>query len=433
MSGRELTVEEIQAQEREGGLFDGKTWLRSPRPFFLSKKEAKGLMKLGHPMAQFQRASDRIYRGSVIGNRPSWIADLLDVGKPQWMVDLARDSALAEVTPRVIRPDLLLTDDGWAVTEIDSLPGGIGVTGWLSRLYGDAGWDILGEKNGMLEGFGEVVPEGARIIVSDESGDYRPEMEWLVEQLGGERSVARAEDERGGEGDIYRFFELFDWENIPAARDLAVLHVAGKLNITPAMKPHLEEKLWLALLKTPSLQSMWRDELRGSHLKTLQSVVPKGWVIDDAELPPHAALPDLNVHSWNDVAAFSQTDRELVVKVSGFSEEAWGSRGVFIGHDLPTDEWKAVIDRAVRESHSQPWIAQEFRPGRVVEHPYYDPETGVIRVMEGRVRVCPYFFVTDTGRTELGGCLATIVPKDKKKIHGMNDGILVPCVISDQD
>jgi len=28
----------------------------------------------------------------------------------------------------------------------------------------------------------------------------------------------------------------------------------------------------------------------------------------------------------------------------------------------------------------------------------------------------------------LGGCLATIVPADKKKIHGMRDGILVPCM-----
>ena len=48
--------------------------------------------------------------------------------------------------------------------------------------------------------------------------------------------------------------------------------------------------------------------------------------------------------------------------------------------------------------------------------------------MIGRVRLCPYYFVNQSGQTTLGGCLATIVPSDKKKIHGMRDGILVPCV-----
>ena len=48
--------------------------------------------------------------------------------------------------------------------------------------------------------------------------------------------------------------------------------------------------------------------------------------------------------------------------------------------------------------------------------------------MEGRVRLCPYYFVNDAGKTAMGGCLAAIVPADKKKIHGMRDAILVPVV-----
>jgi len=49
--------------------------------------------------------------------------------------------------------------------------------------------------------------------------------------------------------------------------------------------------------------------------------------------------------------------------------------------------------------------------------------------MRGRARLCPYFFADRDGRTSFGGCLATIVPADKKKIHGMKDGILVPCCL----
>ena len=50
--------------------------------------------------------------------------------------------------------------------------------------------------------------------------------------------------------------------------------------------------------------------------------------------------------------------------------------------------------------------------------------------MKGRVRLCPYYFVSgpwDKARADLGGVLATICPADKKIIHGMRDAILAPC------
>jgi hypothetical protein len=45
--------------------------------------------------------------------------------------------------------------------------------------------------------------------------------------------------------------------------------------------------------------------------------------------------------------------------------------------------------------------------------------------MKGRVRLCPYFFV-EQDKVKLRGALATIVPADKKLLHGMSDAILVP-------
>jgi hypothetical protein len=41
------------------------------------------------------------------------------------------------------------------------------------------------------------------------------------------------------------------------------------------------------------------------------------------------------------------------------------------------------------------------------------------------VRLCPYYFVAD-GKAKLSGALATIVPADKKLLHGMRDAILAP-------
>jgi hypothetical protein len=55
--------------------------------------------------------------------------------------------------------------------------------------------------------------------------------------------------------------------------------------------------------------------------------------------------------------------------------------------------------------------------------------------MQGRVRLCPYYFVgcgpsvSDGQDVKLGGALATIVPADKKLLHGMKDAAMVPCSI----
>lgn len=395
----------------------------SSRPFELTKKQKKTLTGLGHILHRFQAASDQLYRQSLQGKASAYVAEVLDAGKPQWLLDHQASEGQREVTPRVIRPDLLLTDEGFTASELDAVPGGMGTLGWLSQLYSEAGFEIYGGKMGMVEGFRSLFEAGADILVSEESSDYRPEMAWLAGQLGEGFRLCEAENWEGGDREVYRFFELFDWEAIPEIRKMAS---GGR--VTPPLKPHFEEKLWLALFWLPSLREEWRKLLRGGHLKTLEKIFPYGWVLDPAELPPHGAIPRLNVHSWDEVAGFSQRERRLVFKVSGFSELAWGSRGVTMGHDVSGEEWAEAIRGGLKARNHSPFVVQEFTETSLVEHPYYDPESGIEKVMTGRVRLCPYYFVDREGKSRLGGCLATIVPADKKKIHGMSDGIMVPCV-----
>jgi hypothetical protein len=423
-----LSLAELRDGLPEGGLFGGGAWRWSPEPFRLTRAEARRITSLGHPLARFQQACDALYRRSAAGKLPAWLADLLDAGKPAWLVRAQRHPGAAGQFPRVIRPDLILTHDGFAMSELDSVPGGIGVAAWLARTYASAGFDVLGGADGMIDGFRSLLPHGGVVLVSEEAADYRPEMEWLARGLGAEWSVTSAEGYEPDGRAVYRFFELFDWESVPSVRELADLSVAGKQAVTPPFKPHLEDKLWLALLWSPALRKTWETTLRGGHLQRLRELVPFGWVLDPSPLPPHASLPRLDAHSWDEVAGFSQKERQLVLKVSGFHETAWGSRGVFIGHDLPSAEWADRLENALAQSGGQPWVLQDFREGRIVEHPVFR-EDGTVETLRGRVRLCPYFFTDESGVTSFGGCLATIVPADKKKIHGMSDGILVPCVV----
>jgi hypothetical protein len=423
----ELSLSKLKSAMPAGGLFGGGGWRWSPEPLRLSPAEVRQITTMGHPLAMFQQACDALYRRSAAGRIVPWLAELLDAGKPDWMIQHQRDSGTVGQFPRVIRPDLILTEQGFAMTELDSVPGGIGIAAWLAQVYSEAGFDVLGGANGMVEGFRSLLPTGGAVLVSAEAVDYRPEMEWLVSQLGPAWEVVDAETYQPDGRPIYRFFELFDWRSIAAARPLAAAAAAGTIQLTPPFKPHLEDKLWLALLWSPALRKTWEQMLRGSHLQRLREWVPFGWVLDPSPLPPHASLPRLDAHSWNEVAEFSQKQRRLVLKISGFHPTAWGSRGVFMGHDLSSADWSEQLLNAVAQSATQPWIVQEFHEGRLVDHPVFLDDGSVVQ-LRGRVRLCPYFFTDLAGQTTLAGCLATIVPADKKKIHGMTDGILVPCI-----
>jgi hypothetical protein len=416
---RALSREAIQAAMPDGGLFAGGTWRWSPEPLLLEKKLWKELEGLGHVLAEFQRASDAIYRRSAKGKSPGWIASTLDRGKPEWLVaEQCRGDRSGEL-PRVIRPDLLLTETGFSLTEIDSVPGGIGMTAWLAAQYDKAGFSVLGGGRGMHEGFSSVLPEGGAVAISDESADYRQEMKWLLAEIGGGRELLRAEHLNECESrPLYRFFELFDWKSIPALPAYAT----GGGKITAPFKAHLEEKAWLALFHFPGLRSLWQKELRAAHIERLMQIIPLGWLLRDVELPPEAALPGLGVNSWTEVMEFSQKERRLVLKISGFDETAWGSRGVFVGHDMPSNEWREKLRHALDDSQHC-WMMQSFSEAKIIDHPVYQ-EDGSVLSMPGRVRLCPYYFTDDSGHTKLGGCLATIVPLDKKKIHGMSDGVL---------
>jgi len=419
------------------GLFAFKDWLISPDAFPISEKFASELEQLGHRLFVFQRACNQLYQLSVRGKQPAWIAQYLDAGKPAELVELSRQKVFRDELPRVIRPDLILTENSYIIAEIDSVPGGIGLTGWLNRTYSALGQDVIGGEEGMLDGFQNVLPNGGDILVSEESATYRPEMEWLAAQLNLHRTsnlehptskwrVVPAENYEPQPGrDVYRFFELFDLPNIPKIEVLLRSAAEGKVRLTPPVKPFLEEKMWFALFWLKPLRQFWRRELGDKYFLKLRQVIPHTWLLDPMPLPQHAVIPRLEIHDWREAAKFSQKERDLLLKVSGFSPLGWGSRGVALGADLPHSEWEKRIDHALANFAIQPTILQQFHKGSLFEHSYYDGESGEVRTMKGRIRLCPYYFVEDD-RVKLRGALTTIVPADKKLIHGMRDGILVP-------
>ncbi len=431
----------------------------APSRLHCPAKEADAIEALGADLLGFYRALNNLYNRSARGTAPAFIAEYLDRGKPEQIVKLARQNRFKQEVPGVIRPDLILTADGFVATELDSIPGGMGFVGAMTEAYCRLGLESLGGEDGIPSAFAEMLRNLTRaeyptvaIVVSDESADYRNEMEWLAAAMRRRRLAdawlrrpeeivftedglfIRHEDGREARLDaMYRNFELFDLFNVPKQELMLYAARHNRVKITPPPKATMEEKLAFALLHHFALASLWRAELGKDRFERLQRILPKTWVIDPRPLPPQGTIAGLEaggvpVSDFRQLVALPKSERAYVVKPSGFSELAWGSRGVKVGDDLTRDEWTATIETALASFDRTPWILQRFHKAKLVRQRYLDRERDEIREYDGRVRLCPYYFVTGEESVRLGGVLATIAPADKRLIHGMSDAVMTSSI-----
>jgi len=448
-------------------LFEDKTWKLSPHAWPITPKELEEIKTLGQACLDFHKALETLYIRSSEGKKllrnkdliAPWVADYLDRGKPHHLVKHGRCKVTRGQLPVVIRPDLLITDDGFALTEIDSVPGGIGLTAFLNRLYSSVNDQVIGNADLMLEYFYKALAAKTPdkyapmivIVVSDEAATYRPEMIWVCEELQklGKRVFCFHPDEVYPLGDsmhvsidgnpekvdiIYRFFELFDIPNLKTIPFFFEALENEEVELTPPMRAFQEEKLSLGLFHHGMLAQFWSENLPKRSFKALSKAIPKSWVMDHTPLPPTAVLDGplvggKPIREWSDLSNASQKERNLIIKISGFHETAWGARSVTLGSDSSKEVWQEGIQQAVEMSENNLHILQEYQKPKRLTHPVYADRENVFG-MQGRIRLCPYFFV-DGETAELAGILATFCPADKKIIHGMRDAAMLPCQLVD--
>jgi hypothetical protein len=434
-------------------------WQLSPTPFALTPPQMEFIQSLGGHLLALLKAQDTLYTQNNKPDSPTaWVADYLNQGKPDSLLQIARNKRFKGHTPLVIRPDLLITDDGFALTEIDSVPGGIGFIAGLHHLYQQAGFTLTGEQRPIAIAFAQWLQQlpqpgnGVQVIVvSDEAQDYWPEWVWLVAQLPASSTVRLAKpqdlnlhrdqlvlDLPNGQTEpvslIYRFFELFDLPNLPKWPLIQYAIQKGLVACTPPLRPHLEEKAWLALWHHPHLRPEWQQLLPAETMTALDSIIPPGWILDPRPVPPHAhitpVLTDpatgLPLQHWHTLAGWGKKAREWVIKPSGFSPLAWGSRGVTIGHDVPQADWASAIQTALSQFGQTPYLLQPFQKPKSATYQQLSEDGHTLTQRMGRTRLCPYYLVENDDVTLLG-VLATTCPADKKIIHGMKDAVLAPC------
>lgn len=444
-------------------FFKNKTWQLSPTPLELPTEIVNELNQIGEACFEFLGGINKLYQASKINKSilrnkhliVPWVADYFDRGKTKNILQHSNLEFLRNSIPKIIRLDLLLIENGLALTEIEVIPGGIGFTSFLHRLYEKDENGLIGGSQEMLNGFYEsmtsLIPHKNNptilLAVSKESETYRPEFEWLAEELSKsgkqvycvdpetiyyENSKLKfVKNEKIVEIDvIYRFFELFDLEGISTSSIILEAIEKKEVIVSPPLKPIFEEKLCLALFHHYQLQDYWKETLTKESLKLLQKIIPLTWIIDGTSFGPNAILngPNINgrnLKSWEELGEATQKNRDYIIKISGFHEKAWGARSVTLGSDCSQEDWKRALNEAIENGPNHPFIIQEFKKPKKITHPIYD-ETGEPTIHAGRVRLCPYF-MKNHSKITVKGILATICPANKKIIHGMTVATFIPC------
>ena len=188
------------------------------------------------------------------------------------------------------------------------------------------------------------------------------------------------------------------------------------------------------LFHHPELAAFWVYQAlpqRTAVQDEKQRVLPRTWILDPRPVPRRRSFrtwqsADARCRTFVALAQTTQKERRLVIKPSGFSELAWGSRASPSG----------TICR--KSNGPPPWNRHSSRFQR---HPCYRNFTKVVCSIQptsmndaipwcrcpGGTLVALLFYCRRQGRA---GGVGHAVPSNKKIIHGMVDAIMAPCAIN---
>ena len=254
---KELSYSSLNEELLQQPLFKAKSWQLSSQTFKLEKRQEQHLALIGVAIHSLLSALRQLYlqARSSYSDEYNWVRDYLERGKPEWICQLSQDTRFTPQMLSVMRPDIILTNTGYALTEIDSLPGGIGLTELLYQTYtkdtsNTSPFTLLEEFHAALA---RLRPDKENpvviIIYNDEGETYWPEFDWIAAQLrsnGKKVYTSHVKDitcdtntvsfNHNGEqmtaDVIYRFFELFDDSSKNLIQGIAAVMNHSNLAIT---------------------------------------------------------------------------------------------------------------------------------------------------------------------------------------------------------
>lgn len=365
-------------------------FLVSPEPLYLSAQEGQEVLRIGRDVVDFMHATDELYRSEAD------VKELFDKGKPPSLRQ-AREARYL-----FARPDLLMTEKGFSICEIETSPFGLALAELLNRAYRTAGFDTLVADGILRKFFVRNTPPQGTIVYSEKTSSYLGQLQFLAKELmsGGDRRW-RVEQAYYAVGknhlNIYRGFYQYEYVS-----DLFVNNLVQTLleepenSVIPSFTPHMEEKGLLSLIWDRRWEQFLTHQLGVATFQHLREVIPPTWIIGQEQFFA-PGLPQ-GVSSSEGLASLSKSKRKFVLKKSGFGSGSSWAEGVTFLQEKSSERVRTLLIAAVQDTQSL-YIVQEFRSSQ--ERPMsYDKDTDTIDHMQARIRLTPYFSMVagDEGR-----------------------------------
>lgn len=354
----------------------------SSEPLYLPKNQLAEVAHIGKDLSQFIGLVEELYQ------QEGAVRTLLNRGKPEiFCVDKPFQYLF-------IRPDLIITNEGFAVCEIETSPFGLALAHLLAQGYQEEGFTTVVSANELSAYIQQQTAKKGAIIYTNHTQAFSGQLAYLADRVFSEEKDRHWQVRKSGEykGDppaIYRGFYLVEALTDPTVKKLVDSY--PKVSILPSLTPQLEEKAILSLLWDKRWESYLTRQLGLAVFNHLKHVVPPTWVVGQEKF--FSGTFPKGIESALDLVKLSRSQRAFVLKPSGFCEEGSWARGVEFLSKLSAQNAGRQIDHALREIDNL-WVLQQFIPGRKIEM-YYINDDGNRERMMGKVRLTPYFSLPD--------------------------------------
>lgn len=351
----------------------------SPKPFELSLGQQTEIESIGQDVVEYFHAVDGLYRSD------SRFKSLLDSGKPEvFLVDSETPSHYL-----FVRPDLIITPEGFSLCEIETSPFGLALAEILNRGYRSEGFETLVSDGTLAEDMKSQSPTEGMVMFSNKTSSYSGQLSFIADELlsgdGRNWGVGRVDENADYAQSIYRGFYLGEYQNDPNVRRI----LKSMNSFIPSLTPHMEEKACLALIWDKRYEDYFRRAMGNGVFSHLRNLIPPTWIVGQEEFFA-PGMPSGIARSL-DLAGLSKSKRTFVLKTSGFDNKpSWGE-GVNFLNKKSGKQVGELMKEAVSDTQNL-YIVQELHRGLPVSMEYESGPSETRRML-ARVRLTPYFSV----------------------------------------
>lgn len=315
-----------------------------------------------------------------------------------------------------LRPDIILTDDGWQVCEVETSIFGFALSLFLSSHYesdflvvgsAEKGLSVFIDK--WLQRWGE---DTGNFVYSGHTKKFVGQLQYLSELLKRKSidfSVLSVENPESIPLPAYRCFYTFESQLDPAVRNF----MRENKRRLPRFGNFYEGKEPLVYLwkegEIPGGSGLTIDDwhlLRRHMVPTwkLTEVVPRGF-----------SLP---IREWSEIARLPKSERRFVVKRVGAHPDASWAKSVHFLDEMSHDAALRLLLKLAKEKSAW-WVIQPIIEGAKFTQTYVNFAANSVESLSGRVRLTPYF---DFQTGELL-CAKATIRAHTRYIHGATDSI----------